>query len=41
MKERAHLGDLGIDGIIIVRCILKIQQVVKMQTGFSWFWTTL
>jgi len=40
LKERTHLGYLGVDGITILKWILK-KSVGKAQTGFIWMaiWT--
>jgi hypothetical protein len=35
IKKRNHLGDLGVDGKIILKLILK-KQGVRMQTGLKW-----
>jgi len=36
MKERNHLQDLGVDGRIILKCILK-KQVGMVWTGLVFF----
>jgi hypothetical protein len=36
MKERDCLGDIGVDGRIILKIIL-IKLDMKVQTGFIWF----
>jgi hypothetical protein len=36
LKERNHLGDPGIDGRIITRCIFR-KWVTAIWTGPSWF----
>jgi hypothetical protein len=36
LKERDHLGDPGVDGRIITRCIFR-KWVMVILTGSSWF----
>jgi hypothetical protein len=35
MKGKGHLGKLGVDDRIILKCILK-KQSVRIWTGFNW-----
>jgi hypothetical protein len=35
LKERNHLGDLGVDGNIILKCVLKTQSV-RVWSGLNW-----
>jgi hypothetical protein len=35
VKQLCHLGDLGLDERIILKCIL-VQYGVNMWTGFNW-----
>jgi hypothetical protein len=35
VRGRKHLEDLGVDGRIILRCVLK-KKGVRVWTGFIW-----
>jgi hypothetical protein len=36
VKEREHLGDLGVDGTVALKLILK-EEDIRLRTGFIWY----